>query len=243
MIINGKTRTRFTFLKTFLEDFVTGVSHRMIWTVLKTDSGHVAFLTDNFFYISNPQRFFSSLKKTIVLYVVKKYETLMVIFTSERRRVFFKKWFFISASRTIHLTLNLQARHYRNINYYNIYTCSFTQYYLSMLRNKKASRTYWLLADICRTYSSCAASLCLQSYFWVRWILWLLKMTEKQDQRICIKFCFKLGKTSLETIEMMQKAFGNECMSKTQIKEWYNRFKGGSTSVDSDSRSCRPLTT
>ena len=41
----------------------------------------------------------------------------------------------------------------------------------------------------------------------------------------------------------MQKAFGNECMSKTRIKEWYNRFKGGRTSVDSDSRSGRPSTT
>ena len=68
-------------------------------------------------------------------------------------------------------------------------------------------------------------------------------MTEKQDQRICIKFCFQLGKTSSETIQMMQKAFGNECMSKTQIKEWYNRFKEGRTSVDSDSRSGRPSTT
>ena len=62
-------------------------------------------------------------------------------------------------------------------------------------------------------------------------------MTEKQDQRICIKFCFQLGKTSLETIQMMQKAFGNECMSKTRIKELYNRFKEGRNSVDSDSRS------
>ena len=68
-------------------------------------------------------------------------------------------------------------------------------------------------------------------------------MTEKQDQRICIKFCFQLGKMSSETIQMMQKAFGNECTSKTRIKEWYNRFKGGSTSVDSDSRSGRPSTT
>ena len=31
--------------------------------------------------------------------------------------------------------------------------------------NSKASRTYRLLADVCRTYSSCAACLCLQSYF------------------------------------------------------------------------------
>ena len=32
-------------------------------------------------------------------------------------------------------------------------------------------------------------------------------------------------------------------MSKTRIKEWYNRFKGGRTSIDSDSRSGRPSTT
>ena len=32
-------------------------------------------------------------------------------------------------------------------------------------------------------------------------------------------------------------------MSKTRIKEWYSRFKGGRTSVDSDSRSGRPSTT
>ena len=68
-------------------------------------------------------------------------------------------------------------------------------------------------------------------------------MTEIQDQRICIKFCFQLRKTSSETIQMIQKAFGNECMSTTVIEEWYNRFKGGRTSVNSDSRSGRPSTT
>ena len=31
--------------------------------------------------------------------------------------------------------------------------------------NSKASRIYRRLADICRTYSSCAAFLCSQSYF------------------------------------------------------------------------------
>ena len=68
-------------------------------------------------------------------------------------------------------------------------------------------------------------------------------MTEKQDQQIWIKFCFQLGKTNSETIQMIQKAFGNEFMNKTRIKEWYNRFKGGRTSVDRDSRSDRPSTT
>ena len=59
-------------------------------------------------------------------------------------------------------------------------------------------------------------------------------MTEKQDQRICNKFCFQLGKTSSETIQMIQKAFGEKCIIKKRIKEWYNRLKG---------RSDRPLTT
>ena len=67
-------------------------------------------------------------------------------------------------------------------------------------------------------------------------------MIAKQDQRICIKFCFQLGKTSSETMQMMQKAFKNLCMSKTRMKEWYNCFKGGRTSVDSDCRFDRPST-
>ena len=37
------------FFKTFRGDFVTGVSHRMILTVFKTDSRHVALMTENFF--------------------------------------------------------------------------------------------------------------------------------------------------------------------------------------------------
>ena len=127
LVINDKTRTKFKFLKTFLEDFVTGVSHRMIWTVLKNDSGHAALLTFNFFY---------------------KFETCMVISTSGRRRLFFKNRFCISASRTIHSTLNLQARHYRIINCYNIYICSFTQYYLSMFRIKKIESCLFLHSDL-----------------------------------------------------------------------------------------------
>ncbi|GFV81724.1 histone-lysine n-methyltransferase setmar-like protein [Trichonephila clavipes] len=41
---------------------------------------------------------------------------------------------------------------------------------------------------------------------------------------------------------MLQKAFKDECMGKTQIKEWYGRFKNGRTSVDSDPCSGRPST-
>jgi len=38
----------------------------------------------------------------------------------------------------------------------------------------------------------------------------------------------------VETIRKIQQAFGDDAMGITPIKEWYNRFKDGSTSVDSE---------
>jgi hypothetical protein len=50
-------------------------------------------------------------------------------------------------------------------------------------------------------------------------------MTERLEQRYCIKFCQKLGDSQVETIWKIQRAFGEDAMGITQIKEWYNRFK------------------
>ncbi|GFU33098.1 uncharacterized protein TNCV_4156431 [Trichonephila clavipes] len=67
-------------------------------------------------------------------------------------------------------------------------------------------------------------------------------MCENTDQRICIKFCFKLGKTGTETYEMMKTAFGEEAMSRARVFEWPQRFKEGRQSENSDPRSGRPST-
>ncbi|PSN39791.1 hypothetical protein C0J52_19452 [Blattella germanica] len=67
-------------------------------------------------------------------------------------------------------------------------------------------------------------------------------MTERVEQRYCIKFCQKLGDSQVQTIRKVQAAFGDDAMGITQIKEWYNKFKGGHTSVESKSRSGRPST-
>jgi len=67
-------------------------------------------------------------------------------------------------------------------------------------------------------------------------------MTKQVAQRICIKFCFKLGRSSAETIPMIKKAFGDDSMSEAHIKLWYRRFKDGWESVESDRRSGRPST-
>ena len=62
-----------------------------------------------------------------------------------------------------------------------------------------------------------------------RQIVSYCKMTGRLEQRYCIKFCPKLGDTQVETIRKIQQAFGDDAMSITRIKEWYNRFKGGTT--------------
>jgi len=67
-----------------------------------------------------------------------------------------------------------------------------------------------------------------------------LTMTERVDQRYCITFCHKLGDSQSETIRKIQQVFGDDAMGVTQIKEWFNRFKNGRTSVESEQRSGRP---
>jgi hypothetical protein len=67
-------------------------------------------------------------------------------------------------------------------------------------------------------------------------------MTEHVEQCYCIKFCQKLGDTQSETIHKIQQAFGNDAVWVTQINEWYNWFKNGRTSVESDQRTGRPST-
>jgi hypothetical protein len=47
----------------------------------------------------------------------------------------------------------------------------------------------------------------------------------KIKQRVCIKFCVKLGKSVTETLEMLREAFGEHSLSWTVVFEWHSRFK------------------
>ena len=67
-------------------------------------------------------------------------------------------------------------------------------------------------------------------------------MAEVDEQRVCIKFCVRLGKTGSETFEMLKQAFGESCMSRSRTFEWFGRFKNGRTSTADDDRSGRPST-
>ena len=88
--LNNKTRTVFNF-----ENFTWGLCYWSLSTIdlncFKNRLGTSGFAYWKFFFKSYPERFFVSWKKTIALFLVKKFETIMVIFTSERKCVFFKK--------------------------------------------------------------------------------------------------------------------------------------------------------
>ena len=65
-------------------------------------------------------------------------------------------------------------------------------------------------------------------------------MKNLEEQRVCVKFCFKLGKTFTETFQMLQQVYGEDFFSRTQCYEWYQRFKSGRTSIEEDLKSGRP---
>jgi len=46
-------------------------------------------------------------------------------------------------------------------------------------------------------------------------------IADNKEQRVCAKFCFLLGKSAAEIVLMLQEAFKEEAVSKTQVYEWY----------------------
>jgi len=74
------------------------------------------------------------------------------------------------------------------------------------------------------------------------YVIAIFTICESTEQRICIKFCFKIGKPATETYQFLQQAYGEDTMGRTQVFDWFRRFKEGRTSVECDPRSGRPST-
>ncbi|KAG5324364.1 SETMR methyltransferase, partial [Acromyrmex heyeri] len=67
-------------------------------------------------------------------------------------------------------------------------------------------------------------------------------MDSKLEQRTCIKFCCKNEIKCSDTLKMLQKCYGDDTLSKTQVYQWYERFKSGREAVEDDARPGRPST-
>ena len=56
------------------------------------------------------------------------------------------------------------------------------------------------------------------------------------EERYAIKLCFKHGKNAAETYGMLHTAFGQSCMNRASVFEWYKTYKEGRESVRDDER-------
>jgi len=60
------------------------------------------------------------------------------------------------------------------------------------------------------------------------------------SEGVAIKFCFKVGKTATETLEMVRAVYADEALMRSDIFRWYGRFHEGREDIQDDPRSGRP---
>jgi hypothetical protein len=65
-------------------------------------------------------------------------------------------------------------------------------------------------------------------------------MDVKEEQRVAIKFCFKVDFSATTTVQPIQKAYGDAALSRTTIFEWHKRFREGRESVRENKRISKP---
>ena len=67
-------------------------------------------------------------------------------------------------------------------------------------------------------------------------------MSSTLQQRVCIKFNVKNGFNGAQTLEMLEKYFGNDILTRSNVFRWYEYFRSGRESVEDEERSGRPST-
>ena len=72
------------------------------------------------------------------------------------------------------------------------------------------------------------------------WPVAIFMMDQRKEQRVCIKFCANLGKSAIETLTMIQQAFGDQSLSRARVFQWHAWFKTCRISVDDDKHTGRP---
>jgi hypothetical protein len=65
-------------------------------------------------------------------------------------------------------------------------------------------------------------------------------MDSGNEQRFSIRFCFKACLSATETLVLVQKAYGNEAVKRSNVFRWYSRFRDGWELVENDERGGRP---
>ena len=67
-----------------------------------------------------------------------------------------------------------------------------------------------------------------------------LVMDLSMEQRLAMKFCFTAGKSATETLQMVNAAYGDQALSRSNVFRWYGQFSDGRENTEDDRRSGRP---
>lgn len=67
-------------------------------------------------------------------------------------------------------------------------------------------------------------------------------MLSAKVERVNIKFLTKLGKSATEMHNLLIEVYGDQCLSRMQVFEWFKSFKEGREDVEDDPNSDRPST-
>jgi hypothetical protein len=68
-------------------------------------------------------------------------------------------------------------------------------------------------------------------------------MVGGNEQTVAITFCFKAGLSVTETLVLVQNAYGNESLNRSNVLGWWSRFRDGRELVEDDERGgCPKLT-
>jgi len=54
------------------------------------------------------------------------------------------------------------------------------------------------------------------------------------EQRLAIKFYFKAGKSATETLQMVNAAYGDQALSRSNVFQWCGRFRDGREDIEDD---------
>jgi hypothetical protein len=57
-------------------------------------------------------------------------------------------------------------------------------------------------------------------------------MADLKEQHVRMQFCFKLGKHTVEDVDMLKIAFVEHKQGRTQASDWFSNFRSSVTSVE-----------
>ena len=66
-----------------------------------------------------------------------------------------------------------------------------------------------------------------------------MSISDKTPQRAVVHFCFKLGKSPLETLQMINVMCGDTTVNRRHMCRWYQRFRDGDESLEDLQRTGR----